>query len=68
MEEPCEPYHKSHPTPCWECKKRDDRRHWLEEKLLFWQHEAYSIFEGEYSAGLPEAEWIANREARKFQK
>ena len=33
VEEPCEPYHVSHPTPCWDCKKRDDRRHELEAEL-----------------------------------
>ena len=33
VEEPCEPYHVSHPTPCWDCKKRDERRHKLEARI-----------------------------------
>ena len=31
--EPCEPYHISHPTPCLDCKKKDDRFHALESKF-----------------------------------
>src|SRR3990167_3270804 len=33
MVEPCESYHPSHPTPCFDCKKRDERRHQLEARL-----------------------------------
>jgi len=31
-DEPCEPYHSSHPMPCLECKMRDKDKHELEAR------------------------------------
>ena len=31
--EPCEPYHPSHPEPCLDCKRRDERKHELEAEF-----------------------------------
>ena len=32
-DEPCESYHISHPTPCLDCKRKDERFHQLEARV-----------------------------------
>ena len=33
VSEPCEPYHVSHPTPCLDCKRKDEKFHALEARV-----------------------------------